>query len=291
MRVLLRLRGPDASRLAGSGGPANSLSLLTFAPGEEASHLPSAVVRFLKDSRICWESGSGPGQALARAFGREAARCCPAGGITAVCRVLASRETTPYPEVPMEAVAQAAAEALGVCVRHPVRRLAPRAPMSTLPRLSGPGARTERILYASRDLMVEEQLAGQHILLMDDIRCTGASEAVWTWALTEVAGAASVTSVSLAQAEDLDPDQPVLENGLESIRSEALRTAGADGRAFELAWLESGRRVLHRDRDCRLAAGEMTLWWRGLGKGTRDCPLCWRRPAGLRERVLRLLRR
>ena len=288
MRVPLNNILPDPCSIARHGRTIESVSLLTFSPGEEAIHLPSAVVRFLKDSRIPEESPSGPAAALAAALGGEAARRAAGEGITAVCRVLSSRETVPLPDSPLEAAARAAADALGARVCHPAFRTAPRPPMSAVPRLSGRDAFPERIRYASRDLVVCEWLRGERVLLLDDIRCTGASEAVWGWALTELAGAESVSAISLAQAEGMDPDHPVAEIELEAIRREARTAAGPYRKAFDVAWLEPGRRLLHLRKDCRLIAGEAVLWWRAAGKGTRDCPAC-RHP--VRDILVRLRRR
>lgn len=152
------------------------------------------------------------------------------------CAVLARDRS--LPDSPLEAAARAAADALGARVCHPAFRTAPRPPMSAVPRLSGRDAFPERIRYASRDLVVRERLQGERVLLLDDIRCTGASEAVWGWALTELAGAESVSAISLAQAEGMDPDQPVAEIELEAIRREARTAAGPYRKAFDVAWLE-----------------------------------------------------
>lgn len=277
--------GADPNHIAECGVRLESVSLLRFAPGEEQWHLPSAIVRFLKDSRIPGPNMSGPGAVLAAAFGREVARRCAGRGITVVCRVLSSRETHPSPDAPQEAVCKTVAGILGARVCHPVRRTAPRSPMSAIPRLSGRDALRERILYAGRDLILCENLTGERVLLLDDIRCTGASEAVWSWALTEIAGAHSVTAASLAQTDGMDPGQPVLDVETEQLRRQALAAAGMYRRAFDIVWLEAPRRVLHHDRTCRNISGDILPWWWGLGKGTRDCPVCLRQ----REGFLRLL--
>ena len=281
LRVLLNEVAPEPDRIAECGRRLQSVSLLTFAPGEEEWHLPSAIVRFLKDSRSPEPTGSGPGAALAAAFGREVARRCAGRGITVVCRVLSSRETHPSPDAPLEAVCKTVAGILGARVCHPVRRTAPRTPMSAIPRLSGRDALRERILYTARDLIVCQDLTGERVLVLDDIRCTGASEAVWNWALTEIAGAHPVTAFSLAQAEGMDPEQDVLDVETEGIRREAQAAAGIYGKAFDIVWLEAPLRVLHRHRRCRSIPGEVLPWWRAVGKGTQDCPVCLRPRAGI----------
>ncbi len=158
--------------------------------------------------------------------------------------------------------------------------------MSLIPRLSGPDTLRERIVYAAQDLVVREDLAGERVLLLDDIRCTGASEAVWGWALTEIAGAQGVTAVSLAQAEGMDPEQDVLDVETEGIRREARACAGALQGAFDPVWLELAGRVLHRNTTCRSISGDILLWWRAPGRGTRDCPECMIQRGGMLKRLL-----
>jgi len=266
-----------------------SLSLLTFRAGEEGHHLPGAVLRWFKDRSH--RDGADPAvRALAQALGEQMARWATARGwqVDIVCRALGSWETRPSRECPLETPAAAAADRLGATLAHPFRRTTTRPPMSVQKHLAASGALEKRIRYAARDLTFDGSAGtdgtdGRSVLIVDDIRCLGASEAMLAWALRTFGEAKNVYAVSLAQAAGLDSRQEVIETAVDGLASRADSLLGGGRLDFAPA--------LHRKPDCPAARDRLVEWWSGIGAGTRDCPHCTPGHSPIRAWLSRLRQR
>lgn len=246
----------------------DSLALWTFAAGAESSHLPSALIRFFKDLR---QTPAHPHKTqVCHALGAQIAQLSRSFAPTFVCRALASWETRPDPEAPLHQLAQDVASLLGASVIAPARRTSPRPTMSLQTHLSGGESLARRIRFASQDLVFEPspQLCSARVLVLDDIRCLGATEALFAWMLQELGGASAVMAANLGQMEGLPSGGCIVTNApLEKL------VESGDG-FFKPCWL-SGNGRLHTRPDCQRAPGSLQPWWSGLaGHPNPWCSTC-----------------
>lgn len=256
----------------------DSLSLLPFYPGGEADHLPSAAARWFKNTRFA-PADPPAADAFKKALAESMAIAVQRWQPTHVCRVLSSWETRPSAEAPLEGLAQMAADRLGASFVHPMRRTSPRPPMSIQPRLSGADRLKERIHYAAQDLIFDAKLPGARVLIIDDIRCAGASEAVWAWAARALGGAEQATAIHLAQTANVASTGETLDVDIDRIRDACAAACSGASTFFTPAWLSLEDHLLHRSPGCREARGRLVLWWRGLRTGgIRACAHCGSAP-------------
>lgn len=248
-------------------------ALFEFQPGREDVHLESAVLRYFKDLK-------GPGlrsplaYVLTALFLQSAGKALERRPITHVCRILSSWETRPSPDAPLERFSYAVASSLDAQFMNPVRRTSAREPMRFYKRLSGRECLEARLRYAAQDLIFEfdGNLQDAHVLVIDDIRCLGASELVWSWALRR-AGAASVHSLALGQTAELGEAGGALCGGLSELASAVpAKTTGAD--LLRPSWLETSQRVMHQNRGCALMTTHAVPWLSGLKGGVSLCQGC-----------------
>lgn len=257
------------------------LALLPFEPGTEDRHLPSALLRWFKDQRPGLPGNTRAAEAAEAGFCESIVALLRGREVSHVCRVLGSWETRPDRRSPLELLAGSVARALGASLVSPMRRTAPRPPMSTQQHLSGRDALRLRIDYARQDLIWEGVFPGATFLILDDIRCLGASEAIWAAAAMVHGGAERATAVSLGQTASLAGDvEPQSDPG--EIRAAGLRS-GRSGAFFRYAWMSPQSRLWHAVHDCPTSA-EAILWWRGLLRpGCQPCRRCTGRSRWIRD--------
>lgn len=269
-----------------------SRALLSFEAGSEASHLPSAIIRWFKDSRKP-VSDKQALQALCQTLAEVIFAQTANWRITHICRVLSSWETKPIDTTPMHLLMQDTAERLGATVITPFRRTTIRPPMSTQKHLSGSGTLSLRIRFAAQDLIFEGDFDGARVLVLDDIRCMGASEAVWRWALQALGGADWVGGLHLAQESTLCGNFVVMDIDTEELRQAASGRMGARNIFFQRGWLSASDKLLHFNRNCADIQSCSSEWW--LGLTSSDGKLCSRCSQseihGLRRLLGRLLGR
>ena len=252
------------------------IALFTFAPGQESKHLASALVRTFKNSR----DGRNPAvfNALAVAMAQQAAYLLRERGVTHICRVLGSWETLPDPQAPLDVLTHALAGICNLPILNMMRRTTPRPPMSASGNLAGQEAFIKRVRYAAQDLVFREDisLVGAKVLIVDDIRCLGASEAVWAWAMAKFGGASGAMGLSLAQMEGLDYRSLVLDQSCDLIRDQARDLClESEKAAFDPVWLEPRSKTLHLRGDCPEYTEAKVNWWRVLApEGSDICSAC-----------------
>ena len=283
------IRTLESSFVAETRVRMESFSLLAFEPGSEERHLPSALQRWFKDGRLGLPGDERAARAVESGLTEAIHRLARGRGITHVCRVLGSWETVPERDAPLETLAASVARCLGAEFVRPMRRTSAREPMSRHSYLSGRGALSRRIDYARQDLIWEGSFAGARFLVLDDIRCLGASESVWAAACIALGGAADAVAMNLGQTAGLAEDGETATD-IGEIREAALASRGAPRAFFEQVWLSPQDRTVHSDPSCR-AAADITVWWRGLLKpGCTPCPLCSPRRGLLLRRLFRGIR-
>jgi len=279
----------DIGTTMDAAGRYPSLALLDFHPGQEQRHLETAAIRWFKDMRASTVTHSPDASAFCKACARTIAGSVQDWHPSHVSRALASWETRPAGAAPapaIDALARTLAEMLGAELTYPIRRTTPRAPMSALRHLSGRDALRARLQVAAADLVLDRPLPGARILVVDDIRCLGATECVWSWALTGPGQAEAVHFAHIAQTEGLDTQvQPAI--SIQDIAAMARQDGG--GRFFSSAWQDQ-HAVVHQRRDCPKAAGAPVPWWSGLPTQGGCCRQC-SAPGGTLARLLQSLTR
>ncbi|MCC6484258.1 MAG: hypothetical protein IT209_05360 [Armatimonadetes bacterium] len=257
----------DVDAVAARSQSFESRALWTFAAGAESSHLPTAFIRFFKDLR---RTPHHPFRTqVCRSLAELVARAAEAFAPTHVCRALGSWEMRPEELAPLEALACDVATLLKASALGCVRRTAPRPTMSLQEYLSGSVALRRRIRFASQDLVFGpmEELSGARVLFLDDVRCIGATEALFAWMLEEFAGVSAVLGVNLGQMEGLGSGCDILEVSLDSV-------SGQGEGFFERCWMDSAHRF-HKQPACASLSSSSRPWWAGLaGDPNRWCTEC-----------------
>lgn len=271
----------DIERVQGS---LPSVSLFTFAGGCEHSHLPTALVRWFKDGRLRGESRNlhEVANALADLAAEAVLQITAHQPYTHICRALGSWETMPEPTAPLELFQNYLAERLKLEVIHPFARTQTREPMSLNRALSGSDTFRKRAWMAGQDMVVVTPCPDARVLLVDDIRCLGATESVLAWALGQLGGAKATGALTLAQMEGLGGSQVVLDFGMEH-----LATGRKESGFWSERWLEPGSGAVHASPECPKAEGTGILWLSGLSGSFSECQSCLGRETTLLLRLWR----
>lgn len=265
-----------------------SVSLFTFAGGCERSHLPTALVRWFKDGRLRGESRElhDLAKALADLAAQAVLQITTHQPYTHICRALGSWETRPEATAPLELFENCLAGMLNLEVIHPFTRTQTREPMSLNRALSGSDAFRKRAWLAGQDMVLVAPCPDAKVLLVDDIRCLGATESVLAWALLHLGGAKATGALSLAQMEGLEDGQTVLDPEMKQ-----LVTGRKEGGFWSERWLEPGSGVLHASSECPRVKDSKIFWFSGLSDNFIMCRECVPRQSSLLQRLWRHLSR
>mgnify|MGYP005836930139 CR=1 FL=1 len=265
-----------------------SVSLYTFAGGCERSHLPTALVRWFKDGRLRGESRElhDLAKALADLAAEAVLQITVHQPYSHICRALGSWETRPEATAPLELFENCLAENLNLEVIHPFTRTQTREPISLNRALSGSDAFRKRAWLAGQDMVLVTPCPDARVLLVDDIRCLGATESVLAWALLRLGGAKVTGALSLAQMEGLGDGQTVVDPEMKQ-----LITGRKEGVFWGERWLEPASGVLHAISECSKVKGPKIFWLSGLSESFSTCRECAPRQTPLLMRIWRQLSR
>jgi hypothetical protein len=274
-------RVADHEALVGHDPCQESIALGSFRPGLDLSY-ESVVVKSFKECSptVSHEPGIGT---LCDFYAQLISEKTAQHHFDWIIRTLSSSEAAPDHVRPQQLLLRLLSARLGVADATGVFfRSQPRPPMRSVKRLSGPEALRDRLKFAAADLFAKPVSLKGDVLLLDDIRNTGASNRVYAWALQEVLGARSVWSVNLAQtlfggrgASEGYPKLPV--GRLEKLHLMRRVWVGSEG-------------IRHLRQDCgRLGKPKaLEMEFLAVERG-QLCPTCWPSDSHSRRSVVGLL--